>query len=634
MFCRIYSIIKYLMFVLTIHLGLSITTKAQITFEGFYGNESLDNRIVNAAITDEGDYILIGFAGIIGIDRKIWLLKISSSGVLSWSKYFGDSGDSYAKSINRTSEGNFLIGGVSNIVTGTYNHCFLKVDNFGNLIWNKFIGGIDHDEMFNMDMINSNTALGIGYTRSFGFGNADIYLLALMDNGTVLWKKVIGKIWNDWGFGLTRSGDGSILISGYTDISPNVDYNLFLMKCDSVGNPIWAKHYGASNYDRAYEVIETSDGGFLICGETLSFGNSRKILLLKVDEDGNSLWGKLYGGDAESRAYDIKKTSDGNVIVTGYTESFGLGNKDGYLLKITENGDLIWFKTYGSIYEDILSYVIETPDSGYLATGWSSGYNGQDQMGYVIKTDILGNTNCTQTNQPVEIYFVNLPTYNLSLGYYSDGTEFSALLEQTTPGLTSYLGCGIVPVELESFNHKLEGNNILLLWSTVTETNNYGFEIEKKADNIENSYWERIGFIEGHGTTTEIHRYEFSDNNLLAGRYQYRLKQLDYNGLFEYSEPIEVEVLYPTNFSLSQNYPNPFNPSTSIKYAVSSRQFVNLKVYDVLGNEVATLVNEEKPAGEYEVEFRIDNLELTSGIYFYRLTAGKFADTKKLILLK
>ncbi len=285
----------------------------------------------------------------------------------------------------------------------------------------------------------------------------------------------------------------------------------------------------------------------------------------------------------------------------------------------------------------MLTYVIETPDSGYLATGWSSGYNGQDQMGYVIKTDIQGNTNCTQTNQPIEFSSVNLPTYNLSLGYSSDGTEFSALLEQTTPGLTSYLGCGIVPVELESFNHKLEGNNILLLWSTVTETNNLGFEIEKKADNFETSYWERIGFIKGHGTTTEIHSYEFRDNNLLAGRYQYRLKQLDYNGSFEYSEPIEVEVLYPTNFSLSQNYPNPFNPSTSIKYAVSSRQFVNLKVYDVLGNEVATLVNEEKSAGEYEIEFNSRNLIhqiLTSGVYFYQLKAGSFIQTKKMLLLK
>jgi len=307
MFCRIYSIIQFLMFVFTIHLGLSITAKAQITFEGFYGNESFENRIVNAAITDEGDYILTGYAGIFGIDSKFWLLKISSSGELSWSNYFGDSGDSYAKSIKRTSDGNFIIGGYSTILTGNYNTCFLKVDNFGNLIWNKFIGGSDYDQIFNMDMIDSNTALGVGYTGGFGFGNADIYLIAMMDNGTVLWKRVIGKIWNEWGFGLTRSSDGSIFISGYTDISPNVDYNFFLIKCDSIGNPIWAKHYGAINYDRAYEVIETSDGGFLICGETLSFGNSRKILLLKVDEDGNSQWGKIYGGDADSRAYDIKK---------------------------------------------------------------------------------------------------------------------------------------------------------------------------------------------------------------------------------------------------------------------------------------------------------------------------------------
>lgn len=176
--------------------------------------------------------------------------------------------------------------------------------------------------------------------------------------------------------------------------------------------------------------------------------------------------------------------------------------------------------------------------------------------------------------------------------------------------------------------------------------NNSGFEILRFAQNDDNS-WGKIGFIPGHGTTTEQQQYSFIDESVPSGKYQYRLKQIDYDGTFEYSDIVEVEVGLPTEFSLEQNYPNPFNPSTKIKFTIPSvgtslMKFVQLKVYDILGNEVATLVNEEKPAGNYEVNFSAiggsssggDAWNLSSGIYFYQLKAGKFLQTKKMIYLK
>ena len=144
--------------------------------------------------------------------------------------------------------------------------------------------------------------------------------------------------------------------------------------------------------------------------------------------------------------------------------------------------------------------------------------------------------------------------------------------------------------------------------------------------------WETVGFVPGFGTTTEIHHYSFTDESLQPGKYQYRLKQIDFDGSFEYSNIIEVTVDAPQEFSLEQNYPNPFNPVTSIQYVVGSQSYVTLKVFDVLGNEVATLVNEQKPAGTYEVEF--DATNQPSGIYFYNLKAGSFVETKKMILIK
>jgi hypothetical protein len=191
-----------------------------------------------------------------------------------------------------------------------------------------------------------------------------------------------------------------------------------------------------------------------------------------------------------------------------------------------------------------------------------------------------------------------------------------------------------IPVELTSFTSLVSANDVTLNWQTEMETNNSGFEIQRlkdsKIEKLEN--WENIGFVNGNGTTTEPQSYSFVDENLQAGKYQYRLKQIDFDGTFEYSNVVEVEIAEPLQFSLEQNYPNPFNPVTSIQYEISSRQFVTLKVYEVLGKEVATLVNEEKPAGSYNNEFKGSNL--ASGIYYYQLRASEIVETKKMILLK
>jgi hypothetical protein len=195
----------------------------------------------------------------------------------------------------------------------------------------------------------------------------------------------------------------------------------------------------------------------------------------------------------------------------------------------------------------------------------------------------------------------------------------------------------IIPVELTSFNAEVSGQVVLLNWTTATETNNSGFEILRKAQN--DSEWETIGFVPGFGTTTEPKSYSFIDENITTGVYKYRLKQLDFDGTFEYSNEIEVEVDFtPKEFVLYQNYPNPFNPNTTIKYEIPNVEttqrvvFTTLKVYDVLGNEVATLVNEEKQSGVYEVEF--DASSLASGMYLYKLQAGAFIQSKKMILTK
>jgi len=214
-----------------------------------------------------------------------------------------------------------------------------------------------------------------------------------------------------------------------------------------------------------------------------------------------------------------------------------------------------------------------------------------------------------------------------------------------------------LPVELSSFTASLSGSTVKLNWKTATEVNNYGFEVERKSPSPTPSLregaldWKLIGFVDGNGNSNSEKSYSFTDNITLnlnnTIKAQYRLKQIDNDGTFNYSNEIEVELnIVPKAFALEQNYPNPFNPSTKIKYSIPIigtgiiPQSVTLKVYDVLGKEVATLVNEQEPAGNYEVDFNA--LNLASGIYLYRLSVGNpsdgagkyFTDVNKMLLIK
>ena len=214
--------------------------------------------------------------------------------------------------------------------------------------------------------------------------------------------------------------------------------------------------------------------------------------------------------------------------------------------------------------------------------------------------------------------------WNMDAGFNS-GYPY---LDWQNPGGTA------MPVELTSFSATTAGSTIKLNWSTATETNNYGFEIERKVGSPQSTVgnYEKIGFVNGNGNSNSPKDYSFVDSKVNAGKYSYRLKQIDNDGQFEYSKTIEVEMNGVTKFELSQNYPNPFNPTTSIRYAIDGRQFVSLKVFNLLGKEVATLVNENKEAGNYLVNFNASYL--SSGIYIYKLQAGEFIQTKKMTLIK
>ncbi|KAF0217542.1 MAG: hypothetical protein FD178_586, partial [Ignavibacteria bacterium] len=199
------------------------------------------------------------------------------------------------------------------------------------------------------------------------------------------------------------------------------------------------------------------------------------------------------------------------------------------------------------------------------------------------------------------------------------------------------IASGAMPVELTSFTASAADGKVLLNWQTATEVNNYGFDVEcaiVETLHATSLRWQKIGFVQGHGNSNSPKSYTFEDVNPFSGKVEYRLKQMDFDGKYEYSNVVEVKIDAPAQFILAQNYPNPFNPSTTINYQLSTSSHVTLKVYDVLGNEVATIVDEYKQAGTYNSSFNTLHSSLASGAYLYQLKAGGFVHTKKFLLMK
>jgi len=248
----------------------------------------------------------------------------------------------------------------------------------------------------------------------------------------------------------------------------------------------------------------------------------------------------------------------------------------------------------------------------------------------------------------INMYNANtLPNHLVGMEYLNNATDYAIYrfksgnaLVATGPLFGSPMAVAFgpndtqLPVELASFSSSVNGNNVNLKWTTVTEENNSGFEIERKN---ENSSWVKVGFVNGNGNSNLTHNYSFSDGNLAAGKYNYRLKQIDYNGNFEYHNLAgEIFIGVPAKFEISQNYPNPFNPVTKIDYSLPFDSKVQIKLYDITGKEVMTLQNSIENAGYHSVT--LNAINLSSGTYFYKISAegenAKFEKTLKMVLLK
>jgi len=246
--------------------------------------------------------------------------------------------------------------------------------------------------------------------------------------------------------------------------------------------------------------------------------------------------------------------------------------------------------------------------------------------GYVV-LDISDPTTPKLVGQ-YDTYLSNGGTYNGAWGCYPYLPSGYIIISDMVTGLYILNFDSGVPVELSSFTANASENSVVLNWTTVTEKNNFGFEIERNIEGV----FTTIGFVDGFGTTTTSQQYSFTDTKLNNEIYHYRLKQIDFNGGFKYSEIVKVEVFVPTELKLEQNYPNPFNPTTNINFSIPESGQVTLTVFNIIGEDVEELVNEFMEAGNYTINYSVK--DLSTGIYLVRLSSGKITRIIKMSLVK
>ncbi len=432
------------------------------------------------------------------------------------------------------------------------------------------------------------------------------------------------------------------------------------------------------------KIIHTTDGGNTWVSQSNPYVTFNPILYGIYFANPDTGW--AVGGDHGSypgfinRRVILHTTNGGSTWEFQFDQSgewpfycvnFSSGF-DGYAAG--QFGDIVGTSDGGSTWNEKTPVTSYQPYGIYFVnsdTGWTSGeYLGVPHVSYISKTTDGGTSWDIQTfgtdDYLQDIYFIDNQSGWAVGGTIggSGGTQHSVILHtidsganwepETAPTSSTLLGLSFspghtgwavgsdgvlistldpVPVELTSFTASTKENDVTLSWQTTTETNNSGFEIRRSAAGVQSEEpWLRIGYVEGQGTSTRTTDYSFIDKNLKSGNYWYKLIQIDFDGTKTESGVINVKVSDPVKYELAQNYPNPFNPSTSIEYSIPVDGFVSIIIYNSLGEKIRSLVNTQRQAGNYRVNFDADGL--SSGIYYYRINAGKYSSVKKMILLR
>ncbi len=323
----------------------------------------------------------------------IILLNIPFFGIgQGWEKTFGGTGDDYGYSVQQTTDGGYIITGTTeSFGNGGSDVYLIKTDVNGDSLWTKTFGGIDSDRGHSIQQTTDGGYIITGSTTSFGNGGFDVYLIKTDGSGNEQWTKTFGGTNGDEGFSVQQTTGGGYIITGYT-VSFLGSRDVYLIKTDGNGDSLWTKTFGGTDHTvGGRSVQQTTDGGFIITGH-----KNFIVYLMKTDGNGDSLWTKTFGGIGDW-GFSVQQTTDGGYIITGNITSFGNGGSDVYLIKTDGNGDSLWTKTFGGIGDDYGFSIQQTTDGGYIITGSTISFGNGGYDVYLIKTDGNGDSLWTKT---------------------------------------------------------------------------------------------------------------------------------------------------------------------------------------------------------------------------------------------
>jgi hypothetical protein len=333
-------------------------------------------------------------------DRTLSILykEAVSEGELSaqWNKTYGGILDDYAFSVVQTIDGGFAIAGYTySFGIGGTDFWLVKTDGDGNMEWNKTYGGVSDDFARSVVQTSDGGFAIAGYITNLSY-DSDFWLVKTDVNGDIEWNKTYGETKTEYGRSVVQTVDGGYVIAGQRGL-PWTGASAWLVKTDGDGNMEWNKTYPGDFDSGAFSVVQTSDGGFAIPGYTLTFWGDSDFWLVKTDANGNTEWDRQYGGTNDESPQSVVQTSDGGYAIAGFTYSFGAGGTDFWLVKTDGDGNMEWNKTYGGTLDDYAGSVIQTTDGGYTLAGWTESFGAGSHDFWLVKTDGDGNMEWNKT---------------------------------------------------------------------------------------------------------------------------------------------------------------------------------------------------------------------------------------------
>jgi hypothetical protein len=397
----IYFSIPFLVFFLFAISGLSNEQENKkeilpaITWDWTYGggnNESASSIIQ----TTDGGYAVAGSTDSEGAgESDSWVIKLDEQGKMVWDWTYEGSGYNSASSIIQTTDGGYAVAGSTDSKgAGESDSWVIKLDEQGKVVWDWTYGGSGFEQASSIIQTTDGGYAVAGSTDSKGAGQMDFWVIKLDEQGKMVWDWTYGGSGYDMAFSLVQTTDGGYAVAGSIFSKGASEIDFWVIKLDEQGKMVWDRTYGGSGFEQAFSLIQTTGGGYAVAGSILSKDTGKMdFWVIKLDEQGKMVWDWTYGGGNNGQAFSLIQTTGGGYAVAGSTTSKGAGEMDFWLIKLDEQGKMVWDWTYGGSNNDQARSLIQTTDGGYAVAGWTTSKGAGEMDFWVIKLDENGNLN-------------------------------------------------------------------------------------------------------------------------------------------------------------------------------------------------------------------------------------------------